>query len=54
MSWRLNPFSVLPAVVADLKGRGTVDDNGDENGGRDEGGVEALWAVKSGDDEEGD
>ena len=54
VSWRLNPFSVLPAVVADLKGRGTVDDNGDENGGRDEGGVEALWAVKSGDDEEGD
>ena len=36
--WRLNPFSVLPAVVDDARGR-TVDDNGDENGGRGEGGV---------------
>jgi len=36
--WRLNPFSVLPAVVDDARGR-TVDDNGDENGERGKGGV---------------
>jgi len=29
--WRLNPFSVLPAVVDDARGM-TVDDNGAENG----------------------
>ena len=39
--WRLNPFSVLPAVVDDARGR-TVDDNGDENGGRGEGGPEVV------------
>ena len=39
--WRLNPCSVLPAVVDDARGR-TVDDNGDENGGRSEGGAEVV------------
>ena len=29
--------------------RGTVDDNGDENGGRGEGG--SCWAMKGGDEE---
>ena len=52
--WRLNPFSVLPAAVDDLKGRGMVDDNGDENGGRGEGRRGGVLGDEGGDDEEGD